>query len=470
MIRYLSIGTIGEKRSVLQNKSLLCKDVPIANLNPLRYLPSELHNLKDEDKNRSIIYVHLSEEDIFNPETMASFEGATVTLDHPPIMAGIHPDNYKQFTVGHVENVRRGTGDNANALIADLLIKDTQAIEAVLSNQKRQVSIGYDGDVVPLDEPGVYGQKNIRANHVAIVARGRGGEALSIQNTGEKILSDLSAQNANEKKNTLIHNDGAEVNTADTTPINNAAEDQTQAVASEPQVITNSTPDNSCGSASQNTDKKPIQNDDVTLQILQTLQAMVEKLNSLSSNNTITNEAPTAPALTENYQDTAGVSDEEIPAVILEEVKTTNPGDPASLTLNSAAQMLYEQTAAKAASVYTSNIFHNGLIPEGPDAISKFRNIVRVKRNVITNAMHDSVFSGLVTSYVKNPDEVNQLNYRETNRLFNDIVNTRKALNNNDAVLLQNGDISYDRRHKPSIAEINERNTAFWDKNKKATA
>jgi len=86
--------------------------------------------------------------------------------------------NWRQLTIGHATNVRRGQGEQADLLIADLIIKDETGIQAI-NDGLRQVSCGYNAEY---DEtsPGRALQYQIRGNHIALVPNGRAGIRCSI--------------------------------------------------------------------------------------------------------------------------------------------------------------------------------------------------------------------------------------------------------------------------------------------------
>jgi hypothetical protein len=58
---------------------------------------------------------------------MASFEGMAVTIGHPRDLTGrsslCYPDNWRQLAHGHIQNVRRGTDDKTDLLLADVIVK-----------------------------------------------------------------------------------------------------------------------------------------------------------------------------------------------------------------------------------------------------------------------------------------------------------------------------------------------------------
>ena len=105
---------------------------------------------------------------------MASFEGKPVTNDHPPGIIG--PDDVRLYEMGHAENIRRGSDEWADYILADLHIHAGELIDAIQSG-KREVSCGYECDYVQ-DEDGSYSQKNIRGNHIAVVDRAELGNGL----------------------------------------------------------------------------------------------------------------------------------------------------------------------------------------------------------------------------------------------------------------------------------------------------
>jgi hypothetical protein len=116
-------------------------------------------------------------EDIHDPATIASFEGKPVTINHPEDF--VTPDNWRELAVGIVQNVRPGEGEDADKLLADLLITDYEAISAVKSKRLREVSCGYEAEYVEIG-PGRGRQENIIGNHVALVASGRCGSECAI--------------------------------------------------------------------------------------------------------------------------------------------------------------------------------------------------------------------------------------------------------------------------------------------------
>jgi len=116
-----------------------------------------------------------SEEEVFAPESLESFQMVILTDDHPAEM--ISAANVADYQVGHVgtDVVRDGS-----YVIATILVTDAQVINAI-ANGKVELSCGYHTNV--LEEPGVSPegfpyeriQTEIRGNHLALVDQGRAG-------------------------------------------------------------------------------------------------------------------------------------------------------------------------------------------------------------------------------------------------------------------------------------------------------
>jgi len=154
---------------------LLCLNVPVARTGTQEYLPSEL-GLTGTSLRPSVPVFRAAEE-VFSPETIASFEGMPVTDGHPP--EGVDVSNIRALQKGHAHNVRRGNGEESDLLLADLIITDPALIDAILRDGKREISCGYTYELC--EENGQYIQRKIRGNHVAVVDAGRAGSRVSIR-------------------------------------------------------------------------------------------------------------------------------------------------------------------------------------------------------------------------------------------------------------------------------------------------
>lgn len=173
-----TVGKLGKTREVTPEGYLLCRDVAIACTGSLLYGEGEVPVTADA----GLIVITRGDDDLFRPETIASFEGKPITNDHPDDW--VTPDNWKKLAKGTAQNVRRGEGIEDHLLIADLLVQDKEVIEEVQKG-KVQISLGYDADYQEVSK-GKGTQSNIIGNHVALVDKGRCGSRCSI---GDKQMS-----------------------------------------------------------------------------------------------------------------------------------------------------------------------------------------------------------------------------------------------------------------------------------------
>lgn len=175
---------------MLPDGSLLCRDVPIARTGTMLYDESELLDQNGERIGSSpdgVLRVYRDEDDLFRPETIRSFEAAPITLKHPPVW--MTPQSYSEYSKGSIRNVRRGEGTLSNYLLADLVVRDQSAIDAI-NRGMREVSPGYDCDYEPVEgQTGHYRQKNLIGNHLAIVDRGRGGRTVRIGDSEGPVMA-----------------------------------------------------------------------------------------------------------------------------------------------------------------------------------------------------------------------------------------------------------------------------------------
>lgn len=171
--KFYSVAKISERISETPEGFLVCEGVAITRAGDLMYTPSET----PVTPKGTVTVISRTVEDIHDPATIASFEGKPVTINHPDDF--VTPENWRALAVGVVQNVRPGEGEDADKLLADLLITDFKAISAVKSKRLREVSCGYEAKYVE-KAPGRGRQENIIGNHVALVASGRCGSECAI--------------------------------------------------------------------------------------------------------------------------------------------------------------------------------------------------------------------------------------------------------------------------------------------------
>lgn len=170
-----TVAQIGRTQELTPEGFLLCRDVPLARIGEMLYLPAEIGNGVAGGAD-GIARVTRGPDELFRPDTIASILGKDVVDEHPD--EDVKPANWREVAVGVVLNPHPGEGPWADVLLADLLIKDADAIAAVQGG-KREVSCGYECDYVD-DGEGRGRQLNIFFNHVALVKNGRCGPRCSI--------------------------------------------------------------------------------------------------------------------------------------------------------------------------------------------------------------------------------------------------------------------------------------------------
>ncbi len=119
-------------------------------------------------------------EDVFHPDTLRSGEGKSVCDGHPPDF--VNPDNFNEYARGHMQNVRRGTGQLESGdepMVADVLITAEPLLSKVRNKQVRELSLGYDF-AIEKRGPRIH-QVDIVINHLAVVPKGRAGPEARIQ-------------------------------------------------------------------------------------------------------------------------------------------------------------------------------------------------------------------------------------------------------------------------------------------------
>lgn len=165
---------------------LICNDAVLARTGKQEYLKSEIFpNAVDGD---SIIEVDRKPEQVFADATIYSFENKPLTCEHP--YENVNPENYKEYSVGYVRDVHRGTYNGQDVLKGTLVVTDASIIEDIQNGIRTELSCGYDCDITEEEHPQ---QINIRGNHVALCEQGRAGIAKIID---KKTVMDANDYNA----------------------------------------------------------------------------------------------------------------------------------------------------------------------------------------------------------------------------------------------------------------------------------
>lgn len=179
-MKYFFKTRLGNTRFQLADGSVLFKDVPIGRTGEQVYGAEELPEI--EPDSQGLIVVRRTPEEVFSERTIASFEGMAVTIGHPKDFSGniifVTPSNWRQLANGHIQNVRRGSGEQGDLLLADVIAKTPEAIQAVEDGDD-EVSCGYDADYRQIS-PGIAEQYAITGNHLALVPNGRAGSRCAL--------------------------------------------------------------------------------------------------------------------------------------------------------------------------------------------------------------------------------------------------------------------------------------------------
>jgi len=122
-------------------------------------------------------------EELFSDFTIASAKGAPITDEHPPRSDSngfVTPINYSKYVKGSFGDSIENEEDH---LFANETIYDSELMKNVLSEEKVEVSIGFDTQIDYT--PGTYNgvrydavQRKIKINHLAHTVAGRAGETV----------------------------------------------------------------------------------------------------------------------------------------------------------------------------------------------------------------------------------------------------------------------------------------------------
>jgi len=140
------------------------------------YLGSEV-GMRD----RAVVRVYRPPEEVFDLDALRSMAHRPVTNDHPSV--AVTSDNWRELAVGIVGG--EIDASDGKFISVPLALMDAAAIRD-WEGGKRELSMGYTCDLDPTSGVTADGlqydaiQRNIRANHLALVDRARGGPELKI--------------------------------------------------------------------------------------------------------------------------------------------------------------------------------------------------------------------------------------------------------------------------------------------------
>lgn len=183
-MRILIKNKLSEHKYKTPEGYLVCVDSPIARTGPQEYRVCDIDENSDDE---SPIEINRNSEDVFSPETIASFENKPLTNEHPT--ENVTPTNFRNYSVGFARDIHKGTFEGQDVILGTLIFTDEEAISDIESGRKTELSCGYDCDIV--ERNGKYYQTNIRGNHIALCEAGRAGIA--------KILDSETIQSSSEE-------------------------------------------------------------------------------------------------------------------------------------------------------------------------------------------------------------------------------------------------------------------------------
>ena len=421
-------GQIGRTRETTPEGYLLCRDVPVARIGTLMYGDGEVPVTAD---NTGLILIQRGEEDLFDPKTMASFEGKAVTNDHPEDW--VNPSNWKELAVGTAHSVRRGEGAEADFLIADLLITDQDAIDAVMG-EKVEISLGYDADYVEIS-PGKGVQRNIFGNHVALVDKGRCGSRCSI---GDSFMSDKTKKKkisfADRIRNLVKTKDAEE------------AEKLAKAVEDEELEIETKDSDDDEDLDGKTSDAA------VNRQILKMLKTMDSRLGALEKKKTKDSDDPEKPT-----EDNDNPDDD--PEKTKDDILKAEPAGKADEGVTHTGDSLKEV-------MVRAEILSPGIkLPPTIDSANNGKAVVLAKRQALKAAMQTTDGQKAVAPFIGANANIDTLPIQTLDAAFIGASELIKQQNNLKGV--RSGITTRDfGRAAPTIDQINQRNRDFWNKGK----
>jgi hypothetical protein len=173
-MKFFTTVKLGPNRELTPAGFTLFRNVSIARIGEQIYGPGEVDIPPGPD---GVVHIMRTPEEVFKPESMATGNGASLVIDHP--IDDVGPDNWQHLSNGFFVDLRRGTGEQKDELVGDLLVTTSYAL-SVIDSGTRELSVGYDADYFQTGE-GRGEQRNIVINHVALLESGRCGGRCSIK-------------------------------------------------------------------------------------------------------------------------------------------------------------------------------------------------------------------------------------------------------------------------------------------------
>ena len=422
---FYTTGQIGRTRETTPEGYLLCRDVPLARIGKLIYGDGEVPVTADKDK---IVIIERDEDILFDPRTVASFEGKPVTDDHPDDW--VNPDNWKDLSKGSTHNVRRGDGADSDCLVADLLITDKDMIDAVMAD-KVEISLGYDADYNEISV-GKGIQTNIFGNHIAVVEKGRCGSRCKI---GDSFMAKKKISFADRIRNLVKTKDAAE------------AEKLAQAVEDEELDLKTKDEEPEDESGTQTGDAA------VNRQILKTLKTLDARMSAMEKKKTKDSDDPEKKTKDEDNPDDDpektkdDILKAEAAAKLSEEGVQNHTGDSLKAVLSRA------EILAPGIKLPTTDSANNG------------KAVLTAKRMALKQAYATADGAKAIAPFMDGHTDFDNMPTHTVDAAF--IGASELIKHQNNAAGVRSGVSTRDFGRAPmSPAEMNTRNREFWNKGK----
>ena len=180
ILKILIAEKLSEHRYKTPEGYLICVDSVLARTGKQTYRRNEIFTDSEDDR---LIEVDRKAEEVFSPETMASFENKPICVEHPDVDVTV--DNISEFAVGFVRDIHKGEYEGEPVMLGTLVITDAKTIEEIENGEHTDLSCGYDCDIEDCDSPE---QKHIRGNHIALCEKGRAGIARIVDSVKDEQL------------------------------------------------------------------------------------------------------------------------------------------------------------------------------------------------------------------------------------------------------------------------------------------
>lgn len=181
---------LSDNISMRDDGSLIVVGCPVARTGWQRYSVKDLPQKRAADLGVDVsnpeasIDLYRPASEVFHPEFLASLNGVSITDGHPPNGEFVDPKNYNKYSMGHIQNVRKGPEpleDGEWPVIADLVISAEPLISKILNKVARENSLGYDFSIDRVGDKII--QCGMLGNHNAVVPKGRAGDYVRIDDS-----------------------------------------------------------------------------------------------------------------------------------------------------------------------------------------------------------------------------------------------------------------------------------------------